>query len=63
VPVTGYYREILNTDSEQFGGSNMGNANGVMSTNKRSHHGRPNSIVITLPPLGVVAFKCPRVSA
>jgi 1,4-alpha-glucan branching enzyme len=63
VPLAGYYREILNTDSEQFGGSNMGNANGVMSTNKRSHHGRPNSIVITLPPLAVVAFKCPRVSA
>jgi 1,4-alpha-glucan branching enzyme len=58
VPAAGYYREILNSDSEFYGGSNMGNAGGVMATNVKSH-GRPYTISITLPPLAVVAFKCP----
>jgi len=57
VPNAGYYREILNSDSAQYGGSNMGNLEGVMSTTTKSH-GRPNSIIITLPPLAVVAFQC-----
>jgi 1,4-alpha-glucan branching enzyme len=56
VPEPGYYREILNTDSEMFGGSNMGNGGGVMSSDKPAH-GRPASLAITLPPLAVVAFK------
>jgi 1,4-alpha-glucan branching enzyme len=59
VPVGGYYREILNSDSERFGGSNMGNAGGAMAFNTVSH-GRPHTISITLPPLAVVAFQCPR---
>jgi 1,4-alpha-glucan branching enzyme len=59
VPEIGYYREILNTDAAIFGGSNMGNFPGVSSLDKK-HHGRPCSISITLPPLAVVAFKCPR---
>jgi 1,4-alpha-glucan branching enzyme len=57
VPEAGYYREILNSDSEHYGGSNMGNKGGVMSTAVKSH-GRANSISITIPPLAVVAFKC-----
>jgi 1,4-alpha-glucan branching enzyme len=56
VPEAGYYRELLNTDAECFGGSNMGNAGGVMASSQGSH-GRPCSISITLPPLAVVAFK------
>ena len=56
VPDDGFYKEVFNTDSELFGGSNMGNAGGVMSI-PTARHGRPNSIEITLPPLGVVAFK------
>jgi 1,4-alpha-glucan branching enzyme len=59
VPVAGYYREILNSDSAHYGGSNMGNGGGVMSSNFKSH-GRPYTISITLPPLAVVAFQCPR---
>jgi 1,4-alpha-glucan branching enzyme len=39
-----------------FGGSNMGNAGGVMS-DEEPHHGRSQSITITLPPLAVVAFR------
>jgi 1,4-alpha-glucan branching enzyme len=56
VPDEGFYREVFNTDSEYFGGSNMGNDGGVLSANEPLH-GRPNSISITLPPLAVIAFK------
>jgi 1,4-alpha-glucan branching enzyme len=56
VPQAGYYKEILNTDAESFGGSNVGNGGGVQA-HPKSHHGRPASIEITLPPLAVVAFK------
>jgi 1,4-alpha-glucan branching enzyme len=56
VPKTGLYREILNTDSEMFGGSNLGNAGAVMAE-EIAHHGRPASILLTLPPLAMVAFK------
>jgi 1,4-alpha-glucan branching enzyme len=56
VPCGGLYREIFNTDSELFGGANLGNAGAVMAE-EVACHGRPASIVITLPPLAVVAFK------
>jgi len=52
----GWYREILNTDAEMFGGSNMGNS-GASEARALPFHGRPASIEITLPPLAVVAFK------
>lgn len=59
VPDAGFYREVLNSDSEHYGGSNLGNAGGVISTDVKAH-GRPYSISITLPPLAVVAFQCHR---
>jgi 1,4-alpha-glucan branching enzyme len=56
VPEEGFYQEILNTDSELFGGSNMGNG-GCVSSRPEAQHGRPYSIAVTLPPLSVVVFK------
>ena len=56
VPEEGFYQEILNTDSELFGGSNMGNG-GCVSSRPIPKHQRQHSIAITLPPLAVVAFK------
>jgi 1,4-alpha-glucan branching enzyme len=56
VPEEGFYEEVLNTDSELFGGSNMGNG-GLVSSRPIPKHNRPNSIAVTLPPLAVVAFK------
>ncbi len=56
VPDEGFYREVLNTDSAFFGGSNMGNAGGVMSS-PVARHGRAQSIAVTLPPLAVVALR------
>ena len=40
VPEEGFYEEILNSDSELFGGSNMGNG-GVVSTQPVPSHGPP----------------------
>jgi len=56
VPAEGFYQEILNTDSELFGGSNLGNG-GLVSSRPIPKHNRPNSIAVTLPPLAVVVFK------
>jgi 1,4-alpha-glucan branching enzyme len=56
VPRAGIYREIFNSDAEMFGGSNVGNSGGAMAGNF-AEHGRPASMSITLPPLGVVVFK------
>ena len=56
VPEEGFYEEVLNTDSELFGGSNMGNG-GLVSSRPVPKHNRPNSIAVTLPPLAVVVFK------
>ncbi|MGH7813286.1 MAG: 1,4-alpha-glucan branching protein GlgB [Candidatus Binataceae bacterium] len=62
VPRPGLYREMLNTDSETYGGSNVGNVGGVMSA-PISRRGFPHSIAIELPPLATVWFEAPEVSA
>ena len=56
VPRAGRWRELLNSDAPLYGGSGQGNLGGVRSV-PVACHGRPQSIVITLPPLAVVAFK------
>ena len=56
VPKPGLYRELFNTDSELFGGANLGNAGAVMAE-EIPFHGRPASLNVTIPPLAVVAFK------
>jgi 1,4-alpha-glucan branching enzyme len=56
VPQPGYYEEILNTDAEVFGGSNVGNAGGVMAK-PAPNSNRKHSIAITLPPLAAVVFR------
>ena len=56
VPKAGRYREILNTDAEMFGGSNLGNGGSVLA-DPIPFHGRLASLRVTLPPLAVVAFK------
>ncbi|PTX96880.1 1,4-alpha-glucan branching enzyme [Spartobacteria bacterium LR76] len=52
----GWYEEVLNTDAETYGGSNVGNYGGRQSE-EWSWQGKPRSIAVDLPPLGVVAFK------
>jgi len=56
VPFGGFYREVLNSDSQIYGGSNTGNMGGVFAENL-PFHGRPFSLTLTLPPLGMVVLK------
>jgi 1,4-alpha-glucan branching enzyme len=59
VPEAGFYSEIINTDAETYGGSNVGNFGGVQ-TQDVPWMGREHSILIHLPPLATVAFKLQR---
>lgn len=56
VPYAGFYRECLNTDSNLYGGSNLGNGGGVYSENK-SYAGQENMITLTIPPLSTMIFE------
>ncbi|MEJ2857079.1 MULTISPECIES: 1,4-alpha-glucan branching protein GlgB [unclassified Saccharothrix] len=53
LPVAGRWREVVNTDSEVYGGSGVGNMGGVEAEEK-PWHGRPASAVLQLPPAGVL---------
>ena len=50
VPVAGHWRELLNSDAADYGGSGLGNEGGVGSEAVASH-GHPFSLVLTLPPM------------
>ena len=52
----GFYREVLNTDSTQYGGSNVGNLGGIQAL-ALPHLGRPFSLSLTLPPLAALILK------
>jgi 1,4-alpha-glucan branching enzyme len=56
VPRGGYWREILNSDAKEYGGSGHGNLGG-MEASPIPFHGRPYSLNLTLPPLGVIFLK------
>ena len=53
LPHGGRWREAINTDSELYGGSNIGNLGGV-EAEPSPWQGQPYSAELTLPPLGVV---------
>ena len=52
----GFWRELLNSDAEDYGGSGLGNLGGV-EAQREPCRGRKYSMVVTLPPLSVVFFK------
>ena len=56
VPWEAYYREVFNSDSDHYGGSNVGNHPGLPAE-PQGWHGRPYSVNMTLPPLAVTVFK------
>ena len=56
VTAPGSWRELLNTDAVDFGGSGQGNF-GVAEAAPVRAHGRELSLNATLPPLGAVLFK------
>ena len=53
VPYAGQWREVFNSDAPIYGGSGQGNLGGVSGV-PYSWNGRPASVVVTLPPLGVI---------
>lgn len=57
VPKPGYYREIFNSDSSYYAGSNVGNYPGLHADANFGHYGRPSSMEINMPPLGISVFK------
>jgi 1,4-alpha-glucan branching enzyme len=56
VPERGEWRELLNSDAEVYGGSGVGNMGGVQAR-PIPYHGRPYSLSLMLPPLGVLFLK------
>lgn len=56
VPEMGYYKEVLNTDAEIYGGGNWGSEGGAMAE-QHGIHGRDQSICATLPPYATVVLK------
>jgi len=56
VPRSGIWREIFNSDSGLYGGSNMGNA-GAVHTTQGAMHGEQQSLDLVLPPLSTVLLR------
>ncbi|HUZ74238.1 MAG TPA: 1,4-alpha-glucan branching protein GlgB [Stellaceae bacterium] len=55
VPRQGFYRERINTDAQDYGGSGVGNLGGV-AAEEIACHGRPWSLTLTLPPLATLVL-------
>jgi len=56
IPLDGFWREVLNSDAAEFGGSGVANTPGIRSQ-KQPFHGRPYSVSLTVPPLATLFFK------
>jgi len=59
VSLPGFYREVLNTDSAYYWGSDLGNSGGVYAE-AIPWYGKPSSLSLTLPPLSALALKLER---
>jgi 1,4-alpha-glucan branching enzyme len=46
----------LNSDADLYGGSNCGNG-GIVFTQPIASHGHPQSLALSLPPLGFLLLK------
>jgi 1,4-alpha-glucan branching enzyme len=55
VPWGGAWREVLNSDAPFYGGSGVGNLGEVRASDDACH-GRPHTLSLTLPPLGVIVL-------
>ncbi len=56
VPHGGHWRELLNGDAMEYGGSGQGNLGGVGAA-PFPQHGQPCSLTITVPPLAMLVWK------
>src|SRR5262249_38771266 len=55
VPGPGFWKELLNSDATDYGGSGQGNQGGLEAEG-HPWHGHPWSLTLTIPPLAVVFF-------
>ncbi|MEQ8964333.1 MAG: 1,4-alpha-glucan branching protein GlgB [Azospirillaceae bacterium] len=55
-PHAGAWREVLNTDMADYGGSGVSNGEGSVHTEATPWHGRDHSLSLTLPPLGTIVL-------
>lgn len=51
VPKAGEYREIFNSDQQEYGGAGLTNKKTILSV-EEPFHGQPFSIELTIPPFG-----------
>ncbi|HMF56169.1 MAG TPA: 1,4-alpha-glucan branching protein GlgB [Pyrinomonadaceae bacterium] len=58
LPRPGIYREILNTDAQNFGGSNVLNP-AEFEAEEHAFHGQPFSFALTIPPLATIWLEAP----
>jgi len=58
VPHGGFWREILNSDAREFGGSGQGNLGGTEAA-PFGWHFQSHSLMLTLPPLAAIVLKAP----
>jgi 1,4-alpha-glucan branching enzyme len=56
VPRAGAWREILNSDAKEYGGTGWGNL-GTVDAAPLAAHGRPHSLTLTLPPLSTLYLR------
>ncbi|MCK4787810.1 MAG: 1,4-alpha-glucan branching protein GlgB [Desulfobacteraceae bacterium] len=55
-PLPGFYQELINSDADCYGGSNLGLGGGAIADAK-PWHGQPYSLSLHLPPLGMLLLK------
>ncbi len=55
-PGEGFYRELINTDAETYGGGNVGNLGGIKSIAEPGP-ASGHALYVNLPPLATLAFK------
>ncbi|MDQ0617068.1 hypothetical protein QFZ33_001092 [Arthrobacter globiformis] len=56
MPSAGAWTEVLNTDSEDYGGSGVLNG-GTLTAEDEGIDGQPATLTVTLPPLAAAYFK------
>jgi len=62
VPHGGFWREVLNSDAKEYGGSGSGNFGG-REAEEIPAHGKPFSLKLMLPPLGALFLKAAELKA
>ena len=56
LPSVGWWEEVLNTDAQRYGGTDIGNP-GPIEAEARSWGGQPASALVTIPPLGILFLR------